>query len=92
MAKSNSQIRALFLQEHIKEYVFNDSDFNRHIKETALQLKIPEDVVDRVMKNYFINIAKIIYGKFSGKRRVTVYGFFNIDIKRRSFKNLRKTI
>lgn len=81
MPVSKNKIREKRLADSIDKEVFQNEDFNRHVQETARILDLPEDAVGTVIKDFITQIRKLIYVRTRVKKRITVFGFFNIEIK-----------
>lgn len=80
---STDYIKNLTEEELLKvleEEVFQDADFIRHIQEVSKNEQIPHDVVEEVIKHHITRIGKMMIKKTRHKRRITLFGFLNIDI------------
>lgn len=78
-----------FTEKNLTENIFEDDDYKRHIKETALQTGISEKAVQLVLNDFFLQMPKIIFGRRTVQKRISFIGFFHLDIKKR-IQNFRK--
>lgn len=62
------------------ETVFEKEDFKRQIMEVSLRLNIPHDITETVIKNYIETVTKTMFTFKFIKKRITLYGFMNIEI------------
>lgn len=65
----------------MKQEVFSNVDFKRHLSETAKKLDIPYEKVDYVIKHYLLINAKQMSIVTRIRRRISIHGFFMIEIK-----------
>jgi len=59
--------------------VFNRSDFKKHIKLTAKELNMDEELVEKVIKQYVTSVIMFMNKIHEYKVRITVYTLFNIE-------------
>ena len=63
------------------EIVFKDADFIRHSEEVSIKLKLPHDVVKKVLEHYFLLCIKLIFLLPFSHKRISIYGFIVFDIR-----------
>lgn len=68
------------LLDIIDDEVFQHQDFQRHLKETAKKLDLPDDVVETVVKNFVLSFALEINKVKRIARRLIVPGWLHIDV------------
>lgn len=69
-------------KDNLAESVYEKSDFKRNVEETAKDLDIPIEIVDRVIKHYIrsvIGFMFLIHTKY--KIIITVYTLMFIDLE-----------
>jgi activator of 2-hydroxyglutaryl-CoA dehydratase len=64
------------------ETVFEKEDFKRQVMEVSQRENIPHDIVETVIKNYIQTVTKTMFIYKYSKKRITLYGFMNIEIKK----------
>ena len=70
------------LKEYLHNEVFNTTEFNTHIEQTAFNLQLHKQIVRDVVVSYFTNIAIAINTVRKIKTKINVYGFFSIWIEK----------
>ena len=75
------------LTDNIQKEVIEDLDFKRIVVETAEKLDIPLDVVQTVIENFVLQFPSFIY-PLKKNLRISVFGFFNLNIKKKIKNNL----
>ena len=76
MRKSKKKL----LTETIQKEVIQDENYQRMLKETAEKMELPLDVVEAVMNDFVLQLPKFIY-PLKKSIRISVFGFFNINVK-----------
>jgi len=80
---SRNSKRIEFVQRDITDNVLQDEDYKRHIREVAQQTGLPVDAVELVLQDMFLQVPKIIYRKPGFNKRISFFGFFTLEIKRK---------
>ncbi len=86
MAKTRKTKRIESICADITENVLDNEDYKRHVKEVALQTGLPEEAINMVLSDFFLSLPKIIYDNVGINRRITFFGFFNLEIKKRIYR------
>ena len=73
--------RKVRLKDAIQKEVIENDDFQRMILETADGMNLPPDVVKGVVENFCMQLPNFIYPRNKTKR-ISVFGFFNINVKK----------
>lgn len=89
MAKklSRDKQRVIHILNDIEQNVLKNEDYKRHVKEVALETGLPEEAIDTVLSHFFLEVPKVIYSKNQVNKRITFFGFFSLEIKKK-FNNL----
>lgn len=66
--------------EIIEDEVYNDADFQRHLKEVAQRTNMPLSSVESVVKHYIESAAKEVCKNKKHKRRFIFSGYFFFEI------------
>lgn len=69
-------------EKHIREEVLTDEDYLRMKRETAEKMNLPPDVVDTVIDHFVLTLNKFAFNH-TRKYRISCFGFFNINLRRR---------
>lgn len=81
--------RIEILSQDIRDNVLENEDYKRHVREVALQTGLPEDAINLVLSDFFLRVPKVIYSLRAINKRINFYGFFNLEIKKRIYNNLK---
>jgi hypothetical protein len=65
----------------LEKDVFQNSDYDRHIQETANKLGLSTELVSVVMNNYLTNIVLTMYTDTFKMKRIIIYQFIKFFIK-----------
>lgn len=66
--------------EILEEQVFQNVRFQNNIKETAEILDLDEKIVSNIIKKMIVFIAHKLIMCYNVKTRISVYGFFYMDL------------
>ncbi len=77
------------IQERLQG-LFDSDDFNNHIKQTADEVGVDQQVVKRVMTNYILNIHYKINRWHSKDFKINLTGFLQLIVKKSRFKKEEK--
>ena len=67
--------------ENLNKDVFQNSDYERHIQETANKLGLSFELVDKVMNNFLTNIVITLYIDVTTMKRIIVFNFIKFYVK-----------
>ena len=68
------------INSYLAKNVFETNDFQKHVNQVALNLKIDESIVRDVLISYFTNVMYIINTTRKLRTKINIYGFFSIVI------------
>ena len=69
-------------KKYIEDQIFSSPDFNKHIKQTSINLNINEDVVREVVQHYFLHIGYAINTVRKIKTKINIFGYFSLFVEK----------
>lgn len=64
----------------ITEQVFDNDKFRAHVKETAIKMKIDEELAETIIKHHLSYLFGWLINPGKVRRRILLLGFFSIEV------------
>lgn len=68
--------------EYLHKNVFDTPEFEVHVNQVAVNLKIDQRIVKAVLISYFTNVMILINSTRKIKTKINIYGFFSIIVEK----------
>ena len=66
--------------EYLHKNIFDTPEFEVHVNQVAVNIKIDKRIVKAVLVSYFTNVMILINSTRKIKTKINIYGFFSIIV------------